>query len=223
MLTKVDLTFSIREEAGSFIRSFNPATKPGIAYLIGATPLRTKLGSQVAARLAIDKFLESLSNSSDIDDRLEKAFAFANSAIYEFGHKLAAGGRMSTTLVAVCIENGEAHCARVAGGDVLLYRRGQIFSFFDDAPIETEAGLGGASLVSVQLSNIELNEFDKIIFLSNSLPQQRKPRLLDYLEVDRGDSKGLLREVFPFPDEQDFVGIVNIGPNVIFLNETNLL
>lgn len=223
MLSKVDLTFYLRENSSSFVRSFNPNIKPGTAYLVGASPLRSKLGSQVAARLAIDKFLESLPDNENVDDRLEKAFSAANSAIYEFGHKLAAGGRMSTTLIALCVENGEAHCARVSGGDVLLYRKGDLFSFFDSPPIDSDAGLGGASLVSVQLSNIELNEFDRIIFLSNRLPSERKPRLLDYLEVDRGDSKGLLRDVFPFPDEQDFVGIINIGPNVIFLGETKLL
>lgn len=61
---------------------------------------------------------------------LEKAFKAADDSVYQFGHKLAAGGRLSTSLIGLVIEKNLIAAGRVGHGNAYLCREGEVFPFF---------------------------------------------------------------------------------------------
>ena len=57
----------------------------------------------------------------------------ANESVYSFGHKLAAGGRMASSLLGIVIEENTIAAGRVGAGSAYLYREGDLFSFFESS------------------------------------------------------------------------------------------
>lgn len=148
---------------------------------------------------------------------LEQAFRTANRVVYEFGHKLVAGGRLGASLVGVIVHEGAVSVGRVGEAEVFLVREGHLFPFFEnDAPASAANGdlVGSRFLVSVELASVRLEPFDQLLTFAPSLAEAERNRLKERvsesldLEVD---ICGLLA------NQGGTAALVEIGPDSIYL------
>lgn len=225
-LTKISFSVALQEGGSGVVHSLNPTMTPGVLFAAGVVPGRQELGGKLASTLAVEAFF------SDVQERtiqelstpqrcIESAFRRANTAVYEFGHKLAASGRMAASLIGLGVVDGEASAGRVGLCEAYLYRGYELFPFFESPPKEHEWYVGSSSLISVQLSSIQLQEFDTLILLGKPLSAALISPLLDFLEEkdpsSQTFSETLLRELFTRELEQDFIATVSFGSKGIFL------
>jgi hypothetical protein len=227
----------------------------------GATAIRAGLGSQVAYRLALDYFLKGVeSHYSKVDPMelsarnddavvgvIEDAFRSANSSVYSFGHKLAAGGRMSASLLGLVIENGRLSTGRVGYGTVYLSRKNQLFPFFEsgereegtrvgDAPefpqesaMRQRSFVGSNSIVDVELASVALEPGDVLCVFSRALTSLNETLLFECLETLRGEgfpeevecevAERLCNDVFTEPETLSFAAVVSVGPDAIYCDK----
>lgn len=156
----------------------DPLKKPGSFVMALSSPATSSLGAKVATKLALDNFIDGVlgfcEKIKDFDDAklsheiVAQGFKNANRSVYDFGHKLSAGGRMKAYLTSLAVVNGVVSVAKVGGGGVYLYRDKKIYSFFDEENSALD-NVGENSRVSVEFSDIDLEEGDKVLLFSRKL------------------------------------------------------
>ncbi|NDC38482.1 MAG: hypothetical protein EBZ48_10575 [Proteobacteria bacterium] len=245
-LSKIDCSYHVLSASEGGATTFvmlNPMKSPGSLVAAGAAARRDNIGSQVACKLAIEHFLESvlaefpteIQAVTAPDDGeptvrvLEAAFKRANSSVYSFGHKLAAGGRMGASMIAMVITARSVGAARAGEGAAYLLRQGELFPFFEEkhakeAPEQLQEQLVGAhSLVSVELASVPLEPEDVLLLLSrtpNEVQQRRMAIVLKGLErEDQNAAQTVVRRVFDKGGPPEFAMLVRIGPEAIYLGE----
>lgn len=237
-------------------------TSAGRFVFAGSAAAREGLGSQVAYRLAIDYFLTGVSahlgqvrdpavapKEEPAVELLHDAFRSANSSVYSFGHKLAAGGRMAASLMGLVIEDGKIAAGRAGVGSVYLFRDGGLLPFFEN-PEEGEtigdaseipspqmmkrlSYIGANSVVDVEVASVDMQPGDIACVFSRPLTNLNETLLLETLEAFEYDkvfeTRGsrlrmevaslLCKEVFTEPDTLSFALIVRAGPSTIFCDQ----
>lgn len=221
--------------------ALNPDRKPGSLVLAGASAIRSSLGAQVACKLSLDHFVEGvlsylaraegpLTHNTEVSQAvLEAAFKQANTSVYDFGHKLAAGGRLAASLIGLVIEDSVVAAGRVGEWSAYLLREGMIFPFFDDAAGEIDASHGGndrfvgaKSLVTIETATVPVQEEDTI-FIFSSLLDDQQLRLLslaceDY-QASLASGAWLSEQLFIDSDNPGIVLTAHIGPDAIYLED----
>lgn len=230
-ITRIDCHFfrgtEVPLDQASYV-AVNPHSHPGSVVMAGAGAVRRSIGGHVASKLALQHFVEAVldgfSNDgargeskdsyplvpSTADERtplalrlVEEAFRAANHSVYQFGHKLAAGGRLAASLIGVVIEDGVIAAGRVGLGNAYLCRDMEVFPFF-----ETHAGIspesqgadtlsgnpsvpeglpidgfvGTQSLVSVELASVPLHPRDVVFLSAEALDSHGERELYGVLE-----------------------------------------
>lgn len=238
-------------DKSSFL-AFNPAQMPGSLVMAGARAVKDSIGSQVACRLSLEHFTggvlnffeeqpaqSSADNSRDISDEspkslavLEAAFRNANTSVYSFGHKLAAGGRMAASLIGLVLEDRVIAAGRVGGGSAYLYRGGELFPFFEKQKDKEEhkAGddfVGANSLVSVELASVPVEAQDVLIVFSNYLTPDEEDALSvishelfseqNFAKPGNNPCQKLVKLLFTEPENVPFVLLTQVGPETIYL------
>lgn len=137
------------QNIGVATTAFNPSARPGELVLIISRGGGSGLAGKLANKLAVEHFTEAVLElgiadaqpNAAVDEQakdfgsvvhkpravsmLESGFERANGQVYAFGHKLAAGGSLSTSIIAVAVSDGELAAAKVGDGDVILEREGE--------------------------------------------------------------------------------------------------
>jgi hypothetical protein len=185
----------------------------GSAVFVGAAAAREGLGSQVAHRLALDYFLKGVIEASDdlaslraaeedgdvAVGLLHHAFRIANTSVYSFGHKLAAGGRLCASLLGVVVSEGRIAAGRTGIGSVYLFRKGTLLPFFeslgdgeaigdasevpDPALMRRLSYIGANSVVDVEVASVEGQPGDIVCAFSRPLTQLNETLLVEALEA----------------------------------------
>jgi len=203
------------------------------------------LGSQVACKLALEHFVTGVLDffesctSTAPDPRpgdseislevLEAAFKSANASVYQFGHSLSAGGRMSASLLGIVIQDRTVAAARVGAGSAYLCRNGDLFPFFEPNISETEppptasddALVGAQSLVAVDLASVPIQAGDALLVFSERL-DDRQERLLALQFSEDWSAKTVtlsscVNKLFPVSSKVQFAMTAVIGPDSIYL------
>lgn len=247
-ITRIDCQFyrppELGESAG-FV-ALNPSQRPGSLVFAGAYAARGGIGSQVASKLSLEHFISGVLDyfgdgasiehpprDQDISlDILEAAFRNANSSVYNFGHRLAAGGRMAAAMLGLVIERKIIAAGRVGPSSAYLFRGGELFPFFESRDFGTDEAsyerlLGAHSVVSVELASVPVQQDDVVLAFSSVLdsdselqlnvllseePLERTPRLVDYY------MQRILRRVFA-DDQPRFAMVARVGPDSIYLQQ----
>ncbi len=245
---------------GSSFVAFNPSLQPAQMVFAGSAAVRESVGSQVAYRLALDYFMLGVEahyaqpagearvpgDEGTVVKALEDAFRSANTSVYGFGHKLAAGGRMAASLLGVVIEAGRLATGRVGYGSVYLFRNNELFPFFDtpesevakvgdarECPDEFESRrssfIGSNSMVDVELASVMLQADDVLCVFSRPLTTLNETVLFECLESLSFDTPAakqpaevaerLCNEVFTEPESLAFAMVARVGPEAIYCNE----
>lgn len=212
----------VKAEQSSFL-SVNLKREPGSMLFAGSCAERAAIGGQVASKLALQHFLIGAEESLDfaateIVDRadsgssegslaaIESGFRTANSAVYDFGHKLSAGGRMAASLISVFITSGLIAAGRVGKGVAYLSRRGEIFPFFSDrSTFQESPSIGSNSIVSVELASVPAEAGDIVIVFSDPIPAEE--------ETEFGFSVSLLLPKFDQLDSAVNASLGSTSPN----------
>lgn len=246
-------------DASSYI-AMNPVGKPAQLVFAGSTAVKLGLGSQVAYRLALDHFVEGVrahyasprqetqrvSDDEMVVKVLEDAFRTANSSVYNFGHRLAAGGRMAASLLGFVIDERKFAAARVGLGSVYLFRDRQLFPFFSsegiergvvgdldefpsDLHIQRQAFVGSNSIIDVEVASVELAPGDVVCAFSRPLSSLNETLLFQHLEMlleegfpenqQQSLAEHLCVEVFTEPDTLSFACVACVGPDVIYCSK----
>lgn len=233
-------------DSSSYV-ALNPAEHPGSLVLAGSCAAKDSIASQVACRLCLEHFVRGLTDffeklrqqngarshdaqrlSELSQEALEAAFRNANSSVYNFGHKLAAGGRMAATLIGLVIEGGVISTGRAGGGSAYLYRHGELFPFFESkhltrlAEQSLDSYVGANSLVSVELASVPTQAADVIFLFSLTLDPLRE-RTLSVLasELDLSMpnvSRYLAQQLFEDAEDVAFALTADLGPDTIYLS-----
>jgi hypothetical protein len=243
-LTRIDCDIFCTDEIlrGGSYAVLNPNREPGCLVAGFAQAVREGLGGKVACKLALEHFVEAaldycgenknVGASAEKQDRnlglLEDAFRRANRSVYEFGHRLAAGGRMSASLLGLVVRGDAVAVGRVNHGAVFLVRGGEAFPFYQDnrSPEErdrTRNYVGSNSIVDVELVEVPIEEGDVLVILNgthepdfiSSLTYQ----LPDIVVEAEGDPYRVAQRVAACPPIQTLVMAAKIGPRAIYLNE----
>ncbi|MEY4667371.1 MAG: hypothetical protein RL518_70 [Pseudomonadota bacterium] len=259
-LTRLDCHLYRGEKAAHDVSSFvafNPEMTPSRMIFAGSSAARESLGSQVAYRLAIDYFLKGVEESyatqatkaplakgeESVVKVLEDAFRSANSSVYSFGHKLSAGGRMAATLLGVAIQDGRIATGRVGFGSVYLFRKNQLYPFFDPPEGEIDkvgdaqefpdhfatrkySFVGTNSLVDVEMASVDLQGEDIICAFSRPLTSLNETLLFESLEALVADgfplvaqedpAARLCHDVFTEPETLSYALVASVGPDAIY-------
>lgn len=244
--TKIDLFFyragrSAAEEAAYV--AFNPSLTPGSLVAATSVTSRESISNQVAAKMALERFVEGVldffasgaadSKSRTEDERslqvLEAAFKKANASVYQFGHKLAAGGRMSASLLGLVIEERCVAAGRAGRASAYLSRGASLFPFFDqprDVGMNEhqarEQLVGAHSMVAVELASVPVEPNDVIVAFAEPLTEGEELRLRDLVQsVDMGSAnpaEALVRGLFGREREVTFALLAVVGPAAIYLD-----
>ncbi len=247
-LTRIDCHFHRGEAAVAETSSYvaiNPGQVPGSLVVGGAWAVREGIGSQVASKLALEHFVVGVLKYFDSGKKyealegeesptetslqvLETAFRSANDAVFNFGTKLSAGGRMSASLIGLVIEGSILAAARAGGGCAYLSRTGEVFPFFEDTPktgSDPALGyyIGAQSAVAVELASVAVQERDVVFVFPCILTEEQEGRLKEAAqEIDftLASSCGeLCRRVFiEFSGALSFAVASRIGPEAIYLS-----
>jgi len=238
--TRIDSHF-FRGEAASYDTSsftaLNPDKQPGSFVAAGATAGRESLGGQVACKLSLEHFVDGVlgyfdgreprSKREDGEislEVLETAFRKANNSVYQFGHSLAAGGRMAASLIGIVIEHDVVAAGRVGFGSAYLVRAGEAHPFFDNAPSDHKrlSFIGSNSLVPVELAAVPIEEGDMVVIFSDFLDSEKESNLGKFLsdyEFNEGEPcADLCQYLFPDLADLSYAMIARIGPNTIYLS-----
>lgn len=259
-LTRLDCHLFRGDRAAHDVSSFvalNPEMEPSRMVFAGSSAARESLGSQVAYKLAIDYFVSGLEASYAAASKnpsatkgeemvvkiLEDAFRSANSSVYSFGHKLSAGGRMAAALLGLAIHDGRLATGRVGFGSVYLFRKNQLYPFFEAPDGETEkigdarefpddfatrkySFIGTNSLVDVEMASVELQGEDVICAFSRPLTSLNETLLFESLEALIADgfplnqqedaAARLCHDVFTEPETLSYALLASVGPDVIY-------
>lgn len=239
----------------------NPCAQPASVVFVGARAARLGIGSQVAFRLALEHFAEGITSTyGDIGSEagasmavapdpvavLEAGFRTANQGVYQFGHKLAAGGRLAASLIGVVLSRSNLAVGRVGLGSAYLFRDGHLYPFFEEveglAGLEQESidganpnavkGLsfvGINSLVDVELSSVPMTEDDCVVVFSRPLSENGLSRVAETLDGFGSDVEDeeelsrcnveLCRAAFANPETLSYGFLARIGPEAIYLAE----
>ena len=249
-ITHLDSDCLLSDHAeGAAYSLFNPGCKPGRLVAVATLAARSSLGGQVASRLAIDHFIEGAAKGSAQHDGqgntagetvtkcgseiiLETAFKEANACVYDFSHKLAAGGKMAAALFGLVIEENTASAGRVGEWSAYLWREGLLFPFFEERKEVTDpalaVGVGANALVAVETASVPLSGEDIICATSTKIPPDRLVELGELLEMvhtsvlDGSDIGGsICQELFSallgVNRKPAFELLVRTGPEGLFL------
>ena len=218
----------------SCFTAVNPDKTPGSLVIAGATAARESISSQVACKLAVERFvegvfsffdLEYIDSSDKSEQILESAFRHANDQVYHFGHKLAAGGRTAASLVGVVIQDDVISAGRVGGGAVYLFRDGEVMPFFAEQAGHTvlDSYLGAQPLVSVDIASIPAHESDQVYVLSEELNDDSQTLLARI--SSESSPKGfdpcedIVHSIYREHEEVGFIAHAQIGPEAIYLDK----
>ncbi len=246
-LTKIDCQFYRRSDASLETCSYvalNPRAKPGSLVVVGASAARGNIGGQVACRLALEHFVDGVfqycaetaplngasthESNGDLSDpsvaMLETGFKNANSSVYNFGHKLAAGGRMAASLLALVIESDSVAAGKVGDGSAYLFRDGTLFPFFDNSIMTEEPAhgfVGSNSLVSVELASVPASAQDIILFFSSNLTKdksgQLKAALTELSQETYLNCQQISARLLTIAEPSVFFMTARIGPEAVYL------
>ncbi len=241
-LTRIDCQiYRNNQSAGesSLYAVLNPTREPGTLVAVGTIAARENLGGQVACKLALEHFVEAvldaapdLTRSLSIEESenrsiavVEEAFRRANSSVYEFGHKLAAGGRMASSLIGFYIRERVVAVGRAGNVSSYLLRGSEVCPFFNDAGgAERHSGfVGENSVVTVELSSIELRAHDIVIAFPTLLSDAQRGTLAQIAfraqVSSKIDAAELSRAIYGDQKPLPFVLQAQLGPEVIYLNK----
>ncbi len=238
-LTRIDCDFyktqRERKRMASYV-ALNPNGKAGSLVFAGATAVRSSIGAQVACRLSLDHYVEGVLNYFGEENRaalnqaevsqhvLEAAFKQANTSVYNFGHKLAAGGRMAATLFGLVVEDSCIAAGRVGEWSAYLLREGMLYPFFDEvnktASNTTDHYVGAKSLITVETANVPGQEGDVIILFSDVLDASQL-RLLSLIAEDfkfkPNVALDLFEDLLAEDDNAAMSMVAVLGPDSIYL------
>ncbi|MCB9029626.1 MAG: hypothetical protein H6619_01130 [Deltaproteobacteria bacterium] len=244
--TRVDCDIydgSKSSEGGESFAVLNPSGTPGCAVLGMTSAARDGVSSHVASRLALEHYLDSIQNffqtksinqtsielQTDLNlEVLEDAFREANRSVYEFGHKLAAGGRMAASLMGVVLCGDVIAAGKADTGNAYLIRRGEVVPFFvEDAALNDKGKqqnyVGAHSMVNVELSSIFLESNDRIVVFSRSLTENEESKFIDLAPgLDTTvvkPAKLFAEKIFSRSSEPPSIFVISIGPAGIYLSE----
>jgi hypothetical protein len=221
----------------------NPKQEAGSIAFAAAGALRSGLGSQLACTLSLERFREGvLSYFWELDQNykpkkivyresavnsqlvLEQAFKQANTAVYNFAHNLAAGGKLAATVMGGVLDGNSITVGRVGKWSAYLARENFLYPFFDESQLHEEvAELGSQVAVNVETTNVELESKDVIFIFSNILTDIERQRLLELLPELHMEIPQICRHVveYVFDNSEDlnFALCSKIGPRSIYLKE----
>ncbi|MCB0336661.1 MAG: hypothetical protein KDD62_10160 [Bdellovibrionales bacterium] len=242
-LTRIDCSFFRGKEAKkdtcSFV-AFNPRKKPGSLVVAGSQAIRMGLSSQVACKLALEHFVAAILDSIESKDfdngdaeemgqaLLEHSFRSANASVYEFGHQLAAGGRMAASVIGFVLEHDLASAGRVGPWTTYLWRDGELFPFFErneiaGATTGEDGFLGSQSVVTVETASVPIESGDYLFVFSEKLSYGQE-ELLKELTAAAQVTKDFVtdivfKKVFANQPALGLALCAQIGPDAIYLSE----
>lgn len=214
----------------------NPTQHPGCLVACFSTAARETVSGHIASKLALENFVttvtEILNRKSNEDGEnrvvgaMEFAFREANRGVYEFGHQLAAGGRMGASLMGIIIDNGMIAVGKSDTGSVYIVRNEEVVPFFiEDTEGRTSSlnHVGANSLVNVELSSLPLQSGDEILAFSRTLEPGEEARLIDVVQSGLiVNGKGLsfgIEHLFASSNPAPVLLSVTVGPEGIYLEE----
>lgn len=229
------------QNTGLATTAFNPLARPGELVVILARGEGNGLGARLANKLAVEHFTEAvleLGATTEPGDEarefgsvvhkpravalLEAGFERANGQIYAFGHKLAAGGGLSTSIIAIAVSNGELAAAKVGNGDVMLERSGEKVWLFSGQEVDVPSSIHdrGLSAKSTFNSTVLVGSHRQVPvdFLHLSI----EPRDTIELHTWRAgvDERSRSFESPSIADNQrDTMWSVHVGPSAVFLDQ----
>jgi len=225
-------------ESSSYV-FFNPVGEPGCTVMAGSCAAHESIGSRVACRLALAHFSQALldyftrnaptkSREDSSVAAIENAFREANQSVYQFGHSLAAGGRLAAVFMSLVYipnsDGGASFCVgRVGSGPAYLLREGSLFPFFEAEKsleqVPTENYLGTNSLVSVDIANVPVEPGDRVLLFSERLSEGAVNDLEVLLSDGRPPSsiEEISHVLFNDPAQVGFSFSLQVGQPTVFL------
>lgn len=214
----------------------NPGMTPGCMSFCGAYAVKESLGSKLACTLSIERFNEAVTGfytNKSIEKKedeepisqsiLELAFKQTNSAVYNFGHKLAAGGKMSASVMGAVLDNNSIAVGKIGGWSAYLVRDKFLYPFFESKNESTDKPFLGSQLgVNVQTTFVPIEEDDIFLAFSKTFSQKEEQNLLDLVSELNTVVPSMARHITEFAcnnsKEIAFSIYSKIGPASIYLD-----
>lgn len=146
-----------------------------------ASQIAVKISRDAIVDAAFEACVSEELNLLPADDLLTTAFKAANDSVYEYSHRMAAGGSFAAKAVAAIFDERQLSVAHLGASDSFLLRDGTLLSFFDrpaaQAAVPSEGLLarfiGANAKIAVDLSSLEVQAGDRIAICSRRLAQDK--------------------------------------------------
>lgn len=247
-LTRIDCAFlapAAWAEMSACV-ALNPSVKPGSLVFAGAEAARQGISAQVACKLALEHFVSAVLDEAEKlapqatgeEDKstlvLEAAFKNANTSVYSFGHRLAAGGRMAAAVLGLVINETVCAVGRAGPGTAYLFRAGELYPFFErrnlaEGQAAEERLIGAHSIVAVELASVPIQAGDLLVALARTPTTEAEIQLavlLAEVEAEQPARTSLIVEpqlkrmvarLFGDPEALSFGVLARVGPEAIYL------
>lgn len=240
-ISKIDCDIFRGEDANLNSSSYsvlNPGKTPGCMSFCGAYAVKESLGSKLACTLSIERFNEAVTGfyqnrivtKSEDEEQisqsvLELAFKQTNSAVYNFGHKLAAGGKMAASVMGAVLDNNSIAVGKIGAWSAYLVRDNFLYPFFETARVEESIErpfLGSQLGVNVQTTFVPIEPDDIFLAFSKKLSQKEEQNLLDLVKELNTVVPNMARHITEFTcndsKEIAFALYSKVGPTSIYLD-----
>ncbi len=141
---------------------------------------RQNISSQIAVQMSIDAFVERAQETaaSPPDSSLplasvivREAFKEANTRVYQYAHRMGAGGTMGAVGAAACYHSGRFTMARVGPFAGYFLRKKETTLLFEQSEKQSAAGtltrfIGANAQILVDMATLEISPGDLLAFTS---------------------------------------------------------
>ena len=207
-------------------------------YGIVMNGLRNSITAQIAVKMALDaaleRALETTSAESDLplaSNVVRESFKEANSRVYQYGHRMGAGGSMGATGMIASYADSRFTMGRVGDYEGYLIRGGGFLPLFERAEKDIpKAGvrsryIGANAQVLVDLASLEVLSGDLVAFtnlpLTNETSEVFREALDKSLPLTERATTAVKRvsALVGAADHQPILALLQIGRPTIVLRE----
>ncbi|MCB0345884.1 MAG: hypothetical protein KDD66_12265 [Bdellovibrionales bacterium] len=146
-----------------------------------ASQIAVKMSTEAILTAGFDAFRDSESSPEPIE-LIKAGFKTANDKVYEYSHRMAAGGTFAAKAIVAAIDHERVTLGQLGGCEGFLLRDGTLLSFYQSSTIEPGAPrdallarfIGANVKIAVDMSSMDAEIGDRIAICTRALGAEKR-------------------------------------------------
>ncbi len=222
-------------------RFLSLGTQPGALFVCLLQGGGGGITAQIAVKMSVDAMVDQALSAVESPQASEHPFASeivrrsfkeANTQVYQYGHRIGAGGRISATGMLLAVADGRCTVGRVGDYQGFLLRGNKLSPLFEDLHATTSGPgalsryIGANAQILVDLASVVVALGDRIVFCNFPVSESQHGELQD--ELTQNSELALLAQnacarlragMNSFPAHPMLLGLLEVEQPTILLQE----